>query len=181
MAPIELEGELKEEEYDTENVTVQIVELSTDELAKSNNWIGPNKPIYSENGHDAENNNKSSDEDEAVEDEEDVVPGFTVTETKSERKVKDKSPVKHVKKIIKDKNLEELKTKRGVGQFLAKKTQNKLRQSKAFRTKEKLQRVKNKKKSRIEREKKDKAQKKTGKFKKDASKTQKIKKKFGRK
>ncbi|XP_055321178.1 nucleolar protein 12, partial [Sitodiplosis mosellana] len=44
--PIELEGKLKEEEYDTENVTVQIVELSTDEIAKSNNWIGANRPVY---------------------------------------------------------------------------------------------------------------------------------------
>lgn len=191
---------MKEEEYDAEDVTVQIVELSTDELAKINHWIGPNKPVYSQNGH-SDDANQATDEDDdnniAGDDDDDdegeAVPGFTVTNIKERRKgikrEKNEGPAEcdedndedTKKKIKKIRNLKtEFKTKRGMGQFMAKKTQNTLKHSKAFRTKAHLDRVKSKKKSRIERQKKEKLLKKKGKFNKDTSKPQKNKK-FGRK
>lgn len=33
-------------EYNLENHTVQICDLSTDEIAKSNNWIGTNQVLF---------------------------------------------------------------------------------------------------------------------------------------
>lgn len=35
------------EEYSLQNHTVQICDLSTDEIAKSNNWIGSNQVLVS--------------------------------------------------------------------------------------------------------------------------------------
>lgn len=121
FAPIELEGKLKEEEYDTENVTVQIVELSTDEIVKSNNWIGANKPVY---GGD-ESSDENSDENE--EQEEEQIPGFTVTSTKSNKKPIVKEPEENegegqvAEEGARKKKFKQIpdhfKSKRGIGQF----------------------------------------------------------------
>lgn len=186
---------MKEEEYDTENVTVQIVELSPDEIAKSNNWIGSNKPVYETNGSSKVkpiNNLKGGagggepDEEEADDDdeeEEEEVPGFTVTSTKKTKKrtspataaaeedaaededEEDKKPKR------KRKNLpESFSSKREIGHVLAKNVQEKLRQSKAFRTKAKLEQVRDRKKARIEKDKRMKLQNKRDKHKKNSAK-----------
>lgn len=182
---------MKEEEYDTENVTVQIVELSPDEIAKSNNWIGSNKPVYEVNGssNSAKSNRNAGDGEEAEEDEEEddeeeedeeEVPGFTVTSTKKSKKrvvatdkdaVEDDADEEETKPKRKRKNLpESFSSKREIGQVLAKNVQNKLRQSKAFRTKAKLERVRDRKKARIEKDKRMKQQNKRDKHKKNSAK-----------
>lgn len=169
---------MKEEEYDTENVTVQIVELSTDEIAKSNNWIGANKPVYEGDRSSGEEN--SSDEDD---EEEEQIPGFTVTSLakpskKSTRNTEDNDNggenVDESKAKKKFKPIPgEIKTKRALGQFFAKRATNSLKHSKAFQMKSKLERNKNRKKARIEKEKRIKLQNKREKHKKNTTKTQK--------
>lgn len=178
FAPIELEGELKEQEYDTENVTVQIVELSTDEIAKENNWIGANRPVYE--GEQSSDNESGSEEDASEEE----IPGFTVTSTKPLKKstakanstgdggeedtVDENKPKKKFKKIPED-----IKSKRALGQFFAKRATNSLKHSKAYQMKNRLERNKNKKKARIEKEKRVKLQNKREKHKKNSTKTSK--------
>lgn len=187
-----MEGALREQEYETEEVNVQIVELSTDELAKSNNWIGANKPIYSSDtqnskksiGHESDDEQDDDDDDEA----EEAVPGFTVTSTKKVKRVEvqpdveiknpdcpDEEPKKSGQKPH-----EEFKSKRAMGQFYAKKAQITLKQSKAYQTKDKLERIRNKKKARIEKDKRIKLQNKREKHKKKPTKPSKVKK-FSRK
>lgn len=176
--PIVLEGELKEEEYDTENVTVQIVELSTDQIAESNNWIGRNKPVY-------ECDKTQSSEEEHDSEEEEVVPGFEVSSKKPKKKQKvqkddedgdddgdeaaDGTDEPKRKKRIK-KLPEDIKSKRAVGQFFAKQAHNTLKHSKAFRMKNRLEQNRSKKKARIEKEKKTKLQNKREKHKKNSAK-----------
>lgn len=188
-----MEGKLKEEEYDTENVTVQIVELSPDEIAKSNNWIGSNKPVYegkakndskksNENRNDGGTNGEDEEEEEEEEAEkEEEVPGFTVTSTKKGKKrtvstqgdagADNDADAEDTKPKRKRKNLpESFSSKREIGQVLAKNVQNKLRQSKVFRTKAKLERVHNMKKARIIKDKKTKLKNKRDKHKKNSTK-----------
>lgn len=170
-----MEGELKEEEYDTENVTVQIVELSTDEIAKSNNWIGANKPIYE---------GEQSSEDEACSDdngdEEEEIPGFTVTSTKStkkptaEKQPSDDNEIENTPEEGKRKKYtkipDDIKSKRALGQLFAKRATNSLKNTKAFRLKDRLERNRLKKKARVEKEKRIKLQNKREKHKKNSAK-----------
>lgn len=190
-----MEGKLKEEEYDTENVTVQIVELSTDEIAKSNNWIGANRPVYE--GDKSDDGDSGSDDEE--EEEEEQIPGFTVTSTKPSKKkpiteventtedgvaedgtADDSKPKKKFKKIP-----EEIKSKRALGQYFAKRATNSLKHSKAFQMKSKLESNRNRKKARVEKEKRIKLQNKREKHKKNTTRGAKSKskteKKMGRK
>ncbi|XP_058823618.1 nucleolar protein 12 [Topomyia yanbarensis] len=53
-----------EQEYDTENVTVKVVELSTTDLAKENNWIGENRPVIHGDEEDEESSDISSSDEE---------------------------------------------------------------------------------------------------------------------
>lgn len=174
---------MKEEEYDTENVTVQIVELSTDEIAKSNNWIGANKPIY-EGEQSSENEDSSANDDDEVEEE---IPGFTVSSTKSKKKstTEKKQPGndeteqtvdegKRKKKF--GKIPEDIKSKRALGQLFVKRATNSLKHSKAFRLKNRLDENRSKKKARIEKEKRVKLQNKREKHKKNSSKGKKLEK-----
>lgn len=171
-----MEGKLKEEEYDTGNVTVQIVELSTDEIAKSNHWIGSNRPVY-------EGDQSSEEESHSEEEEEEQIPGFTITSTKPSKKtIKKKTstgdtaldnegsektgaetkPKKKFKPIPED-----IKSKRALGQFFSKRATNSLKHSKAFQMKNRLEGNKNRKKARAEKEKKIKQQNKRDKHKKN--------------
>lgn len=185
---------LREQEYDTEEVNVQIVELSTDELAKSNNWIGANKPIYANDGQNGKKNGRESDEDEdepdddEEEEEEEEVPGFTITSTKKAKRpivtktdveIKNPDCPEEDQKNTAHKPHESFTSKRAMGQFYAKKAQSTLKQSKAYQTKDKLERVRNKKKAFIEKEKRIKLQNKREKHKKKSTKPTKTKK-FGR-
>lgn len=163
---------MKEEEYDTENVTVQIVELSTDELAKTNNWIGANKPRYEdEQSSGADQNDSGVDESE-----EEDVPGFTVTVRKPKKRpiaADEENVEKPEETVVKKKTKklrEDFKSKRAMGQYLAKQAQNTLQHSKAYQTKNRLERIRNMKKARIEKEKRIKLQNKREKHKKNSAK-----------
>lgn len=187
---------LKEQEYDTEDVSVQIVELSTDELAKTNNWIGANRPVYTDD-KTSTNKGDSDEEEDDEEVNEEEVPGFTVTTTKKKKvapKPKlsksakndiveeetinpdDPDEKKHAPQKLRD----DFKSKRAMGQFFARKATNSLQHSKAFQLKNRLERVKNIKKARFEKDKRIKTQNKREKNKKNSSKPTKINKKFKR-
>lgn len=71
---------------------------------------------------------------------------------------------------------DDFKSKRAVGQFLAKKAQNSLRQSKAVQTQNKLEKLRNKKKARMEKDKRVKLQTKREKHKKGPTKAPKVNK-----
>lgn len=170
-----MEGKLKEEEYDTENVTVQIVELSTDEIAKSNNWIGANKPVYEGD----QSSGEESGSEEEVEEEE--IPGFTVTSTKPSKKstaktnpqendeTEDTAEKPKTKKKFR-KIPEDIKSKRALGQYFAKRATNTLKHTKAFQLKNRLEQNKSRKKARVEKEKRTKLQNKREKHKKNSTK-----------
>lgn len=176
-----MEGELKEEEYDTENVTVQIVELSTDEIAKSNNWIGANKPIY-EGEKDSENEESSAEDDDDDEEEEEI-PGFTVSSTKPKKKkpVMEEQPdhdetEKSVEEPKRKKKFtkipENIKSKRALAHVFAKRATNSLKNTKAFRMKDRLDQNRSKKKARVEKEKRIKLKNKREKHLKNTSRGQ---------
>ncbi|XP_058062184.1 nucleolar protein 12 [Anopheles bellator] len=80
------EKEEEEDEYDTENVTVKVVELSTSVLAKENHWIGENRAPKDDADGDEEQQNEQSDDDEG--NRLGVVPGM---ELEGEHKVRRKS------------------------------------------------------------------------------------------
>lgn len=116
---------LLEEEYEDDDVTVKVTELSTSQIAQQNNWIGENRPQYE----------VADDEEEHSEDEqsnENNIPGM-------ELKEKPKTKVK--------KDLPELKTKKDIKRVLKKKATKNVQKSKAFQLKNKLEQQKNKKKS----------------------------------
>uniref|UniRef100_T1DNZ9 Nucleolar protein 12 n=1 Tax=Anopheles aquasalis TaxID=42839 RepID=T1DNZ9_ANOAQ len=82
------EDEPQEEEYDTENVTVKVVELSTSALAKENNWIGENRgAALAQDETDKESGQSSEDDDEDDHKRIGVVPGM---ELEGEKKIKHK-------------------------------------------------------------------------------------------
>lgn len=186
FAPLEVDAELlKQEEYDTENVTVQIVELSTDDIAESNNWIGRNKPVYERaaNEKEAGSDGEPDDGDDAEEEaEEELVPGFGVRAPKKKPKAAKAAAADHTatngeaseqqpkrrKRVTK--LPDEVKSKRGMGQFMAKQAHNTLKHTQAFRMKDRLERNKSRKKARIEKEKKIKLQNKREKHTKNSAK-----------
>ncbi|XP_025209107.1 nucleolar protein 12 [Melanaphis sacchari] len=100
-------------EYSLENHTVQICDLSTDEIAKSNNWIGSNQVIYEDD--------KESDNEEVIdktnEDVPENVPGMNF------------NSIKEIKKAIK------------------KQAAQTVQNSKIFKMKNKIERIKDKKKA----------------------------------
>lgn len=174
---------MKEEEYDDAdgNVTVQIVELSSDDIAKSNNWIGSNRPVYDDVDEASENEESETEQDV----DEDFVPGFGTKKpskkVSSRKDVGNNTDLSEQKSINSKKFKEEFKSKRAMGQYLAKQAQSSLKQSKAFQTKNKLEKIRNKKKARIEKEKRIKLQNKREKHKKKNSvKSKKPTTKFGK-
>ncbi|XP_055545723.1 nucleolar protein 12 [Wyeomyia smithii] len=69
------EQDQEEQEYDTGNVTVKVVELSTTELAKENNWIGQNHSAAQQSETDV--SEESFDENEL-----EAIPGMSLTKEK---------------------------------------------------------------------------------------------------
>lgn len=146
----ELADELNEEEFETEEVQVTITELSTSELAKNNNWIGQNRPKYSDDEED-EAVEESESEEEAEE-----VPGMGLSV------VPKKAPKKQTKKTEEnDVGTEEadvksewplskknIKSKRELGVVVSKDALQTLKNSKAFQQKQRLDMLKDRKKAR---------------------------------
>ncbi|ETN60038.1 hypothetical protein AND_008353 [Anopheles darlingi] len=160
----------QEEEYDTENVTVKVVELSTSALAKENNWIGENRgAALAQDEANKENGQSSSEGDD--EDDEDyrkrigVVPGM---ELEGEKKIKHKfTPFvetedadeggKRKKPATEEKpkqkkgpvlNLEGIRSKKELKHKLKRYALKSMKSSQAFRQKNRLQKQKQLKQSR---------------------------------
>lgn len=146
----ELEEQANEEEFETEEVSVKIVELSTTELAKSNNWIGQNRPKYSDDEQDA-----SSGNDEPMEPVEEIPGmGLVVKAIGKQRKPKladsecTESKPNIAADILKNKII---KSKRDLGKVVQKDALRTLKNSKAFQQKQKLDKLADRKKARQER------------------------------
>ncbi|XP_060867657.1 nucleolar protein 12 [Metopolophium dirhodum] len=99
-------------EYNLENHTVQICDLSTDEIAKSNNWIGSNQVIYED---DKEKKNEEDIDKTNEEDGAENVPGMSFSSIKEIKKAIKKQASQTVQnsKIFKMKNkIEQIKDKK---------------------------------------------------------------------
>lgn len=117
---------LFDEEYEDEDVTVKVTELSTSEIANRNNWIGENKPHYEAPVSEEESENDTSEEIESV-------PGM---EIKAKQKIVKETKVKPT-----------FKTEKELKKALKKQATKNVQKSKAFQMKNKMEQRKNKKKS----------------------------------
>ncbi|XP_035904338.1 nucleolar protein 12 [Anopheles stephensi] len=164
-------AEEQEDEYDTENVTVKVVELSTRDLAKENNWLGENRVIVKDaSGSEAED---ASDDDELDENQLGVIPGM---ELEGEKKVKrkhkplaeedasdeaaekgDKSEAEKQKpKKGPVLNLDGIRSKKDLNHKLKRYALKSMKNSQAFRQKDRVHKLKQLKKSRRIRHQKEK-------------------------
>uniref|UniRef100_A0A182PTB7 Nucleolar protein 12 n=1 Tax=Anopheles epiroticus TaxID=199890 RepID=A0A182PTB7_9DIPT len=153
-------AEDQEDEYDTENVTVKVVELSTRDLAKENNWIGENRSIVK----DDESAEENSSDDEQDEQQLGIIPGM---ELEGEKKVKRKhkpsaeddssNEEEGEKRAVKEKsvpkkgpvlNLDGIRSKKELNHKLKRYSLKSMKTSQAFRQKARLQQQKQLKKSR---------------------------------
>lgn len=140
----EIEQILAEETFETDEVSVSVIELSTTDLAKRSNWIGENKPVYSGDEEEPEEENESGEE-------ENELPGMELTVKK--RKLAQKKEAKIVEKETKkeeeeDEPVYEFKNKRELNKVIKKQATSTLKKSKAFQTKGKIDKLKMQKKSR---------------------------------
>lgn len=124
--PIPELEDLLQEEYEDDEVTVKVVELSADKLSARNTFIGPNLSTYAAKDEEEEN----ADEEEESEKEE--LPGMEL-----KRKKKIKEGVKQ----------EEFKTQKDVKRLLKKKATKNVQKSKVFQLKNKIESRKQRKKS----------------------------------
>lgn len=129
--PIPEVEDLLTEEYDDEDVNVKVVELSTNEIAKQNHWIGANQPSYES---DHSESATSENEDDVTADE---VPGMELT-VKSKKVDSDEEEVERPK---------ELKSKAEIKKLLKKQATKNVQKSKAFQMKNKIEKQKQKKKA----------------------------------
>lgn len=159
-------AEDQEEEYDTENVTVKVVELSTRELAKENNWLGDNRGMVKDD-NESEAEDASDDDDEELDEHQlGVIPGM---ELEGEKKVKRKhKPLaeedtsndskeqgdsKSATEKAKPKkgpvlNLDGIRSKKELNHKLKRYSLKSMKNSQAFRQKERVHKQKQLKKSR---------------------------------
>lgn len=167
----ELADEFNEEEFETEDVKVKIVEISTSELAKSNNWIGENRPRYSDDDED-EKVDKSPTKIETC----DGVPGMALTfPVKAENKPKTKEKVEREGNTATEQKL--YKSKKDLSKTIQKNSEKVLKNSKAFQIKRKMDQLKDRKKARLEREKRKKIHNKEAKKNNGKLNSRKLKKK----
>lgn len=142
--------QLLQEEYDDEDVNVKIVELSTDTLQKRDLVIGENKPRVQKPKLEAKKKESSN------------VNGIKGMETDAESEEEESKTENEESNV---------KSKKELKRMLKKQATKKIQKSKVFQMKSKLDRVKNKKK----------AQQKKGRMKaKCDPRTDKSKKKVGR-
>lgn len=147
----ELEAFLEEKEYDTENVTVKVVELSKSDLALQQNWIGENRPRYSDDEDDSTKRIPTKPESDDSEEEE--VPGMGLT----------KKPIKFKPSVDSDKDGDDdddedgkgdkgesnnFTNKKDIQKAIKRQVKSSIKKSKAFQTKNKIVALKDKKKSR---------------------------------
>lgn len=119
----ELEN-LISEEYENDDVTVKVVELAANDIAKKNHWIGANQPKYDT---DKEESSEES------QNEEEEVPGMEL---------------KRKKKCVEEKTEKvKFQSEKDVKKALKKQATKTVKKSKVFQMKNKLERQKQKKKS----------------------------------
>lgn len=129
---------------------MKIVEISTSELAKSNNWIGENRPRYSDDDGDEEVDTSATTIEKC-----DGIPGMDLTiPAKSGSKSKIKEKVETDKTSASELKL--YKSKKNLTKTIQKNSEKVLKNSKAFQIKRKLDQLKDRKKARLEREKRKK-------------------------
>ncbi|XP_065072946.1 nucleolar protein 12 [Ochlerotatus camptorhynchus] len=153
----------EEQEYDTENVTVKVVELSTTDLAKQNNWIGENRAVVRGEVDEEEEEDESSSEDEETV--LDTVPGMQLAGEKpkkrkfsrkndseeDERQDQEEEPTSSTGKpkprgpVL---NLEGISSKKELNKKLKRHAQKSMLKSKAFQRSVRVQQQKQLKKSR---------------------------------
>lgn len=121
--PIPELDDLLKEEYEDEEVTVKVLELSTNEMANRNNWIGPNQVKYETDEEETEVKEESEVEE---------IPGM-------ELKQKIKEEVKEEKK--------KFESQKDVKKVLKKQATKNVQKSKVFQLKNKMERHKQRKKS----------------------------------
>lgn len=124
--PIPELGNLLDEEYENDDVTVKVVELSANNIAEQNHWIGANQPKYA-------SERESSEEEEENQNNEEEVPGMELKQR----------PQKLTKKPEKS----NFQTEKDVKRALKKQATKTVKKSKVFQMKNKLERQKQKKKS----------------------------------
>ncbi|EAL40543.3 nucleolar protein 12 [Anopheles arabiensis] len=161
-------AEEQEDEYDTENVTVKVVELSTRDLAKENNWIGENRGMVKDDESDAENSSDDGNDEQQL----GVVPGM---ELEGEKKVKRKhklsaeegssNEAENGESAVKEKakpkkgpvlNLDGIRSKKDLNHKIKRYALKSMKTSQAFRQKTRLQQQKQLKQSRRIRHQKEK-------------------------
>lgn len=128
------------EEYEDDEVTVKVTELSTSDIAKQNHWIGPNKPKYDSDEHEEIDQTNSDDDDE-----EEQMPGMELKEKITPKQKQEKpqySSQKEIKKVLK------------------KQATKNIKKSKVFQRKNKMEQLKQKKKSSMKKKEQMKLQKK---------------------
>ncbi|XP_030750495.1 nucleolar protein 12-like [Sitophilus oryzae] len=118
----ELENLLREE-YEEDDVTVKVVELNTNDIAKQNNWIGLNQPKYNEEEQEEASSNEDTKEE---------IPGMELKTSSKKVKLPDKKKFQNEKQIKKE---------------LKKQATKSVQKSKVFQKKNKLERQKQKKQS----------------------------------
>uniref|UniRef100_A0A1Q3EX37 Nucleolar protein 12 n=1 Tax=Culex tarsalis TaxID=7177 RepID=A0A1Q3EX37_CULTA len=164
----------EEQEYDTENVTVKVVELSTKELAKQNNWIGENHAMVrgDEDDESDEEGQQSSEDDD--EDAVDTIPGMELDASSRKNKLKldgenDEQPEEPpAKKPHQQRgpvlNLEGIRSKKEMKHKLKRHALKSLKNSKAYQQTVRAQQQKQLKKSRRVRHVREKKLKRQGKL-----------------
>lgn len=120
----ELEN-LLSNEYEEDDVTVKVVELSANDIAKQNNWIGANQPKYESDGEE--------EDDEGTSEHAEEIPGMELTA----------KPIKAEKKVSNKK----FQSEKQVKKELKKQATKNVQKSKVFQKKNKLERQKQKKQS----------------------------------
>lgn len=141
-------------------MTVTVTELSTSELAKSNNWIGQNRPKYSDDEDDDEKTKAAAEGDEEDIADEEEVPGMGLYVKKIPPKPKalakdgadaaaaDENGETAGSKWKLPDTKKPIKSKRELGVIVQKDAMRTLKNSKAFQQKQRLDQLRDRKKAR---------------------------------
>lgn len=130
----ELEELLSRQEYDMKDHTVSILELNITDLKEGSKWIGENKAKEEEEDVESERSNDDDDKDD-----DDEIVGMSLQE-------KRELPLHKECKI----NNQEKKSLKDVRREIKKAALKRVKKSKAFQQKQKIEQHKNKKQSRRE-------------------------------
>lgn len=138
--PIPELEQLLSNEYENDDVTVKVVELSTNDIAEKTNWIGQNKP-----------KEETSEEEEEPESSEDEIPGMGL----KERRVKEVPLSEGEGEDGEERESDEeedgkekvFTSKKDINKFVKHEALKKIQNSKAFQAKNKMEKIKNKKNS----------------------------------